>query len=146
MWLICYKKRPLDEICILWYYIPNATDFINTYIQLRFVCLIVVLFYARTLFLCLIKQFLPCILLFHYTKTKYTFKLERSDFHKSIKQCSLRKLRWQFPCLKITNITINYVSLNYHTPAQRSWGGYTGFILPVCPPVDRIVSALYLPQ
>ena len=31
-------------------------------------------------------------------------------------------------------------------PAQRSWRGYTGFTMSICPSVDRIVSALYLLQ
>ena len=37
-------------------------------------------------------------------------------------------------------------NLAFYTPAQISWGRYTGFTLSVYPSDDRIVSALYLLQ
>ena len=45
---------------------------------------------------------------------------------------------------KRTTSESNYVII---PPASTKLkGGYTGFTLPVCPSVDRIVSALYLQQ
>ena len=43
-------------------------------------------------------------------------------------------------------LMVRHLLSPFYTPAQRSWRGCTGFTLSVYPPVDRIVSALYLPK